>query len=152
MRMRLAFDVTLPLEARLLPRIRRVFFGFFEDLGVDREMADEVVLAMDEACANVIRHAFQGSSDAGESFRLTADLSDREAVVVVSDDGAGFEPSGLHQPSPEALSGRGLAIIRGLMTEVDMARGPGGRGTVLTMRKHFHPRVRPGLSPAALSD
>ncbi len=137
--MRLAFDVTLPLEARLLPRIRRVFFGFFEDLGVAREVADEVVLAMDEACANVIRHAYRESSDADGSFRLSADLSDHEAVVVVTDEGSGFEPSSLPQPSPEALSGRGLSIIRGLMTEVDMAKGPDGRGTVLTMRKRFAP-------------
>ena len=134
--MRLVVDLTLPTEVRLIARTRRIFRDYMEELGVDRDDAHDVVLALDEACTNVIRHAFpQGD----ESFRLQAQLSDGEVVVVVEDEGVGLPSEDIvvtpRLPDPEATSGRGMQIIRELMTSVQVETAPHRQGTRLEMRK-----------------
>lgn len=135
--MRLVVDLVLPTEARLVPRTRRIFSGYLEELGVDRDTAHDVMLALDEACANVIRHAFPGGGP--HSFRLRAELSDAEVRLVVEDDGVGFEPTLLDLTGTEAdaITGRGLKIIREVMTAVDVESRPGEHGTRVSMRKEL---------------
>jgi serine/threonine-protein kinase RsbW len=133
--MRLVVDLILPTEARLVPRTRRVFSGYLEELGVDRETTHDVMLALDEACANVIRHAFPGGGP--HSFRLRAELSDAELRLVVEDDGVGFEPTLVDLTDAEATTGRGLKIIREVMTAVDVESRPGAPGTRVSMRKEL---------------
>ena len=43
--MRLVVDLTLPTEARVITRTRRVVAGYLEDLGIDAEVRDDVELA-----------------------------------------------------------------------------------------------------------
>jgi serine/threonine-protein kinase RsbW len=138
--MRLVVDLTLPSEARLISRTRRVFSGYLEVFGASQETVSDVVLAVDEACTNVVRHAFDGAPVADRpSFRLTAELSDDEVVVVIEDDGVGMPIRAIDlrplDAAPDATSGRGLQIIRELMTSVDIETEPDRRGTRLEMRK-----------------
>lgn len=134
--MRLVVDLTLPTEVRLIARTRRIFRDYMEELGVDRDDAHDVVLALDEACTNVIRHAFPSGE---ECFRLQAQLSDGEVVVVVEDEGVGLPSEDLVvAPRPadlDATSGRGMQIIRELMTTVEVETAPKRQGTRLEMRK-----------------
>lgn len=101
---------------------------------------DDVILALDEACANVIRHAFPGV-DQG-TFRLVAEISDDEVSISVEDDGIGFAPKDVDLRDAEATSGRGLHIIRQLMTSVEV-RSPteSGVGTRLYMHKRLRETV-----------
>lgn len=135
--MRLIVDLTLPTDARLISQTRRMLSGYLAEMGIDEEDASDAVLALSEACANVMRHAF---ATAGHSFHLTAELDPEEVVLVVEDDGIGL-PSGLPSgsgdvmPEPSATSGRGLQLIRQLMTSVEMETSPARQGTRLAMRK-----------------
>src|SRR5688572_3990869 len=56
----LVLRVALPLNARLLPKTRQAIAGYLEEAGPSSETIHDVILAVDEACANVIRHAFPG--------------------------------------------------------------------------------------------
>lgn len=138
--MRLVVDLTLPSEARLISRTRHVFSGYLEALGASRDAVSDVILAVDEACTNVVRHAFDGMPAADRPcFRLQAELTDKEVTVVIEDDGIGLPPDAInHRPlaeSPEATSGRGLQIIHELMTSVDIETAPARQGTRLEMRR-----------------
>lgn len=139
--MRLVVDLTLPSEARLISRTRHVFSGYLEALGASREAVSDVILAVDEACTNVVRHAFDGTHTADDRpcFRLQAELTDKEVTVIIEDDGVGLPPHAVnHRPlaeSPEATSGRGLQIIHELMTSVDIETAPARQGTRLEMRR-----------------
>ena len=134
--MRFVVDLTLPTDARLISQTRRTVSGFLEQMGIAREVVDDVVLALDEACTNVMRHAFDGDT---ELFRMTAELGDDEIVVVVEDEGMGLPPSRLREPlgvtEPTATSGRGLQMIRSLMTDVALESAPLRQGTRLEMRR-----------------
>ena len=138
--MRFVVDLTLPTDARLISQTRRTVSGYLEQMGVATDVVDDVVLALDEACTNVMRHAFAGDT---ELFRLTAELSGDEIVVIVEDDGVGLPVSKLHEPlgavEPTATSGRGLQMIRSLMTDVALETTPLRQGTRLEMRRALTP-------------
>jgi serine/threonine-protein kinase RsbW len=143
--MRLVVDLTLPMESRLLSQTRRVFRGYLEEIGVDHEDVSDVVLAMAEACTNVVRHA---ALDRSDCYHLSAEVSDDEVVVIVEDEGVGMAPGSVRRAVADgATSGRGLQLIRELMTSVDVETEPDRRGTCVRMRKSLKLHVA-GLSGA----
>jgi len=108
--------------------------GYLEELGAGEEVSADIILALDEACANVVRHAFP---EGDGSFRLSAELSGSEVVMQVEDHGVGFNPyetTGLGVEL-EATSGRGLRLIRQLMTNVEVESPMADGGTRLLMRR-----------------
>lgn len=139
--MRLILQLELPADARMLPKTRRAVDGFMEDLGSDPDQRADVVLALDEACGNVIRHAFPGGVEG--LIRLRADISDTAVTVQVEDDGVGFDPYSvpLGHAGPEDVSGRGLGMISRLMTSVELESPvtPAG-GTRVRMEKQLTPQ------------
>lgn len=140
--MRLILQLVLPADARLLPRTRRAIAEYLAEIGATREHIDDVILALDEACANVIRHAFPDDGD-DATFRLIAEITDDEVSMSVEDDGVGFEPDTVDlRDNDSATSGRGLHIIRQLMTSVEV-RSPteSGAGTRLHMQKSLRETV-----------
>ncbi|HUQ39187.1 MAG TPA: ATP-binding protein [Acidimicrobiales bacterium] len=135
--MRLVMQLDLPADARLLPRTRRAIAGYLEEMGGGPEDIDDVVLALDEACANVIRHALPSQPQA--NFQLSAQVDDDEIIVEVTDAGCGFPVDAVTgQPDdPESTSGRGLRMIRHLMTTVEVESPTAEGGTRLRMRKRL---------------
>jgi serine/threonine-protein kinase RsbW len=133
--MRLVVDLTLPTEARVISRTRRLVAGYLEDLGVEAEVRDDVELALAEACTNVMLHAFPGA--ATESFHLAVEVERDEVRLVIEDTGVGLAPERAERDVIDltATSGRGLHMIRTLMTDVAVEPGPAARGTRLRMRR-----------------
>jgi len=136
--MRLILQLVLPADARLLPRTRRAVAEYLAEIGATPDHIDDVILALDEACANVIRHAFPGNDDG--TFRLVVELTDDEVTMSIEDDGIGFKPEASDLRDNEtATSGRGLHIIRQVMTSVEV-RSPTERG--VGTRLHMQKRLR----------
>lgn len=131
--MRLVLQLELPADARLLPATRQALEGYLIDLGASEEDRADVVLAVSEACANVIRHAFPAS---GGCIRLVTEITDGEVRVLVEDDGVGFNPRARRQePGDYDTSGRGLYIINELMNLVELESPTASGGTRVLMRK-----------------
>jgi serine/threonine-protein kinase RsbW len=130
-------QLELPADASLLPKTRWALSGYMEELGADPDAIGDAILAIDEACANVVRHAFPEGEG---SYRVTADLDRDELIFEVEDDGIGFDPfviTGMGV-DPQATSGRGLRLIRQLMTAVEVESPRPCGGTRLRMRKLLH--------------
>jgi len=138
--MRLILQLVLPADARLLPRTRRAIAEYLAEIGASRDHVDDVILALDEACANVIRHAFPDNGDA--HFRVVAEITDDEIEMSVEDDGVGFKPDVVDLRETDGTGGRGLQMIRQLMTSVEV-RSPTeqGVGTRLEMRKRLREKL-----------
>jgi anti-sigma regulatory factor (Ser/Thr protein kinase) len=135
--MRLILQLVLPADARLLPRTRRAIAEYLCEVGASREHTDDVILALDEACANVVRHAFPDGRDA--TFRVVAEISDDAVDMSVEDEGVGFNPDEVDLRDGNGTGGRGLHMIRQLMTSVDV-RSPTERG--VGTRLHMQKRLR----------
>jgi len=92
-----------------------------KDSPFDDRQRYAIDLAIDEACANVIDHAY-GGNDLGE-IRIFLDLNERGVRIIIQDDGEPFEPDCVAEPdltSPlETRCERGLGVylIREIMDE-----------------------------------
>jgi len=92
-----------------------------KDAPFDARQRYAIDLAVDEACSNVIDHAY-GGSDQGE-IRILLALNDRGLKITIQDDGEPFDPACVVEPdltSPlETRCERGLGVylIREVMDE-----------------------------------
>lgn len=89
------------------------------------EYGDKVVfgvkLAIEEALVNAIKHGNQLDSGKHVHVRFRAD--EREFLIEIEDEGPGFRPEDVPDPTaPENIErpcGRGLLLMRAYMTECD---------------------------------
>ena len=95
-----------------------------------RPLSDETLhdlkLALTEACTNSVRHAYADGRE-GE-VEIVYELAGDRLTVEVGDEGKGFEPAnggaGEHPELEEG--GLGIAIIRAVSDEVEIARRQDG--------------------------
>lgn len=99
-------------------RLRRELRGWLGDVALPDGECHDVLLAVSEAVANAVEHGAAGRTDRPVVVVATAD--ETALSVVVRDHGEWREPV----PSPER--GRGLGIMRTLMSEVVVERHDDG--------------------------
>jgi serine/threonine-protein kinase RsbW len=109
-----------------------------EAAGFDESALYEIELAIDEACANVVRHAY-GDGVSGD-MEVSCYLEGSDFVVQVRDWGMAFNPDEIPDPDVNApleertLGGLGLFLIKQFMDSVQFSFDP-ERGNTLTMVK-----------------
>lgn len=105
-----------------------------ERLGYDKASAFAVRLALEEALTNAVRHG--NKEDPRRRVTLQCEIGEREALIDVEDEGEGFDPNAVPDPTAaenlDIPSGRGLMLMRSFMAEVTV-HPPGNR---VTMRFH----------------
>lgn len=88
----------------------------------DKEIS-EITLAVDEACTNVIKHAYKG--DPESKFEVKIIGSGKEFEIVVRDWGASFKPEEVPVPNirekvkRHKAGGLGIFLMRKLMDAVE---------------------------------
>ena len=134
-------NLTLPPDSSSIPDLRRSVARSLED--VDEPVLADVLLALDEAVSNAIRHGSQG----GEPVRVSV-ASDGEWVEMsVRDGGPTPRLPRLPAEPPPVLQtgGRGLWLILQLVDEVRLQRIEDG--TRLLMRRRVTSRVDSVVGP-----
>lgn len=105
----------------------------------DRALCD-IQVAVDEACANVVFHAYAGMEPG--DMEISCGPDGQEFVVRLRDWGAAFDPDSIPTPDVTApleertLGGLGLYLIRRYMDHVDFCFDP-VVGNTLTMKKQL---------------
>jgi serine/threonine-protein kinase RsbW len=84
------FCLVFPRETISVPVMRRVLGGILDRLGVDEECVADLLLAVTEACTNVLRH-----SGPGHRYEVVALVGRNRCVIEVVDNGRGFDPAAL---------------------------------------------------------
>jgi serine/threonine-protein kinase RsbW len=93
------------------------------DAGFDQDMIFHVQMAVDEACSNVIEHAYQGQGKG--DITLSCDCDAKEWVIAIYDTGRSFDPNSIPDPDLDPClddvrtGGLGLYFMRQLMDEVE---------------------------------
>ncbi|GJM24297.1 MAG: hypothetical protein DHS20C16_07120 [Phycisphaerae bacterium] len=92
-----------------------------ENSGYDEDSTFAIKLALEEAMTNAVRHGNCG--DANKKVRVRYIVSPRRVIICVRDEGCGFSPEEIPDPTtPDRLSlpcGRGIMLIRAYMNEVE---------------------------------
>jgi serine/threonine-protein kinase RsbW len=118
----------VPAKAEFLLLARLAATGVGRSAGASEETIADLKLAVTEAVANAVRHAYPPDSPGRVSVELNAGAGRLE--IAVSDEGRGLGEVELAAPGEEpAESGMGLSIIRAIADEVEVGAGPDGRGT-----------------------
>ncbi|MFH8379860.1 ATP-binding protein [Kitasatospora sp. NPDC018058] len=71
-----------------VPLARRILLGAMATAGVDPQIADDLGVALTEACANAVEHGATGRPDDG--FQVTASISGDRLRIEVTDSGPGL--------------------------------------------------------------
>jgi len=131
--------LTVPGRFESLAQIAEFVGAVVRDAGWDEDEVFHVQVAVDEACSNIIEHAY-GSGSAGD-VKLTCCIQDQgDLVISIHDHGKPFDPSAVPEPPVGAdlenlpEGGLGLYFMRRLMDQVDF-HFDAQRGNELTMIK-----------------
>src|SRR5271154_350394 len=127
--------LVMPSHPRFLSIVRAAVGELGMVYGLPEESCQGVVLAVDEALANVIRHAYKGRYD--EEIELNCRIVGDQLEVTLLDCGESPDPARIcGQPLDEvSLGGRGTHLIKAIMDEVCYERVP--RGNQLTLIKYL---------------
>jgi serine/threonine-protein kinase RsbW len=122
------FCLLFPREALSIPVMRRVLGDILHRVGVDDASISDLLLAVTEACTNVLRHSGQGLG-----YEIIARLTGNHLQLEVIDNGRGFDPAA-------ALPGRHPAVRHHVRRVAALQRRPATLGgtmpeTSLTLRR-----------------
>jgi serine/threonine-protein kinase RsbW len=159
------FCLVFPRESLSIPVMRQVLGDTLNRLGVDEDSVSDLLLAVTEACTNVIRHA-----GPGRRYEVVVKVGKNRCVLQVLDNGRGIEARKLRDARRNHLrrppvgpvpllarrarvsdisqlpeSGRGMAIMRACVDDVSLRSGP-GQGTVVQLRKRIELRENAPLA------
>jgi serine/threonine-protein kinase RsbW len=130
--------VTFPGRYESLASISDFVGRAASNAGLDHKSVYAVQLAVDEACCNIIDHAYGGEGKG--DVKCTVDVREGEITVILQDRGQPFNPDKvaspkLNTPLDKVKSrGAGLYLIRKMMDQVHYESTPGS-GNILTMQK-----------------
>jgi anti-sigma regulatory factor (Ser/Thr protein kinase) len=105
-------------------------------LGIEEGIC-EVQTAVDEACTNIIQHAYSGKAG---MIAISYELQRNHLVLTISDSGKAFDPCSVPPPDLEAdlderrVGGLGMYLMGKLMDDVSYDYDA-QKGNRLTMRK-----------------
>jgi serine/threonine-protein kinase RsbW len=127
-----------PAHSRQLAPMRAEVRRWLAPLALTGEAKDDVVLAVSEAAANCVEHAYIPAT-AGDTVELTFWTDTQAVCIEVVDHGVWQTPS--DQPADR---GRGIQLMQRLMALVLIHYDT--RGTRVLLR---HPRPAAGASPGS---
>ncbi|MGQ9681070.1 MAG: ATP-binding protein [Anaerolineae bacterium] len=133
------FELTVASDLSNLSRIADFVLQAAVGLGLDEKQAYEVQMATDEACANIIEHAY-GLGVAGE-IAIRCTLEGDDVVVTIRDRGRPFDPSEVAEPDitcaleERQIGGLGLYFMRKLMDSVEFTCRPEGNTLRMVRRR-----------------
>jgi anti-anti-sigma factor len=125
---------TLPADPARLRGVRRTVSAWTRAAGLDEDSVDDLQLALGEALANAVEHAYATRGGEGRCEYRLERTAGGSIEVCVRDEGV-WRPA----PADRGYRGRGLELISALAAEVEVTRTPddsgvAGSGTTVSFR------------------
>jgi serine/threonine-protein kinase RsbW len=139
------YTLCTPSRTDHLERIRTFVSEASRRAGFGEEDVNKIELAVDEACSNVITHAY--GRDEGQDLHVAVRTDAAKLTVVVTDHGKSFDFQGLRMPDMKQylaelrVGGLGIYLMKMLMDEVEYRSEPGRNELIMT--KYRVPAKRP---------
>lgn len=80
-----SIEIKIPSDPKFLKIIRAIMSQIGETLGFSAEETKNITLAVDEACSNIIKHAYSGA--AGKPIHVTCTLHKNRLEILLKDFG-----------------------------------------------------------------
>jgi anti-sigma regulatory factor (Ser/Thr protein kinase) len=129
-------EIRITSNPRFLIIVRAMVGQLCEVVECSKEEQRKIVLAVDEACANIIKHTYH--FDENQPIEIVCKGNEKRLEIVLKDWGP---PIDIERVQPRDLEvvkpgGLGTHFIRSIMDEVDFSHEE-GCGNVLRMVKHL---------------
>ena len=133
------FTLQVPSSTENLALIREFVTTVGQQAGLSEAEIGKIELAVDEACANVIEHAY--GHDLSKEVIIRANIDDDAITFEIEDTGKGFDPTQIAQEELEKLiqqrkdGGLGMRLIKKLMDEVQYEIVPGQKNELRMIKR-----------------
>ena len=127
-------------NVRELKKIRDFIQSKAERFGFSNEEAQKIALAVDEACTNLIKHAF--NYDNSRNICVQIETGKNQFTVSILDDGAPFNPIEVEEMNKKEYfenykqGGLGIQIMRKIMDDISYTPSDGSNPkNILKLKK-----------------
>lgn len=129
-------------STKSLRSIREFIAGKVSGQGFTEYEENGIILAVDEACANLITHAFR--DDPSQLIDIVVTIDEKQIQVEISDSSRPFDPKSVAQPNMDdylrerRVGGLGISLMRRVMDDIRYEpAGPGQpRNTLFLTKRH----------------
>ncbi len=107
--------------------------------GLAKDEIENVMLAVDEACTNIIKHAYNSFPDGEIVIKL--EYNSDKLLVTIIDHGSTFDPKDIPDPDLQKhykngrVGGLGMYLMKTLMDDVEYITVPGKYNQVLLSKR-----------------
>jgi serine/threonine-protein kinase RsbW len=121
-----------------LSRIRDFIKLLSSQAGFDDSSTNKIALATDEACTNIIKHAYKYSKVG--KININASYSNKKLRISITDEGVHFNSSKVPVPDlqkyydEKRVGGLGIFLMKKLMDEVKYSQTPSNRNKVTLIK------------------
>lgn len=124
-------QVSIVSDPAQIAQVRHAVEDFARECGMRDQACDDIGLCVNEALANIVRHAYEG--DTTRPVHVVASYSRKTLTLEIRDWGNGTVPNSNCDKAIDPLQpgGIGLVCLKTLMDEVTFA--PQDDGMLLTM-------------------
>jgi serine/threonine-protein kinase RsbW len=130
-------ELSLPSRIDTVATAAAAVAEFVSRSGITEDAAFGIDMAVREAVTNAVVHG--NRQDENKTVEVTLKSSPDAVEISVHDQGAGFNPEAVPDPTAEEnilkASGRGIFFMRSFMDEVDWLIRPGGGTTVRMLKR-----------------
>lgn len=123
----------LPRDVSTVSLIRGIVSHSLLTFGVTDDCIEDICLALSEACTNVVQHAA-----ADDEYEVSLQVDEEHCEIRVTNTGDGLDADALSDVMPDTSSarGRGVAIMRAVMDQVEFRSEP-ETGTIVHLVKRL---------------
>ena len=132
--MRDRIGIVVPSHLKYLHFIGSVIEEIAQQVGFSGSEIDHIKQAVDEACTNVIKHAYEGRND--RHFCINCFIDEHGLEIVIRDRGKFFSPPKRKYPymsddlNSRPYGGLGIYLMKAFMDRVEFKRTAGGYNEV----------------------
>jgi len=130
-------ELTFPSRLGAVDDAAEAVAELLRRIGADERLMYDVEVAVREAVANAVVHG--NHQDPAKTVLVTVTAAPEALELTVHDEGAGFDPEAVPDPTaPDQIlrgTGRGLLLIRSFMDEAEWLIRTGGGITVRMIKK-----------------
>ncbi len=143
------YKLRIPSQTDNLEVIRNFVSKIAQKVGFNEDDVGKIELACDEACTNVIKHAYSEKNkkqNQSKALDIILKVDFQKFTLIVTDHGKGFNPASIKMPDLKEylaelkVGGLGIYLMRTLMDEVEYDIDPGVKNQVRMVKYFINPK------------
>ena len=140
------FAASIPSETAQGQTVQERIIALMEKMSYSEKDVFGVRLALEEALVNAIKHG--NGMDPNKQVHITCKVDDQQARITIEDEGPGFDPIEVPDPTSEENidkpGGRGIMLMKAFMSEVSYSDS--GNQVILVKARETEEQDTPAIA------